>query len=255
VALVVISVCLASYNGLPYIEEQLASVVMQLGADDELVVSDDGSTDGTWESVSRLAACDPRVRATRRGGRPDVVANFAAVFAAARGDVVLPCDQDDVWLPGRVAHFREAFGRHPALLLLQTDAALVDRGGAVTAPSFFALRRSGPGFFRNFTRNSFQGCSLGFRRTLLDLALPFPRAIPMHDVWLGLLAGLACPRDGVSFDAVVLTRHRRHGENRTRLAPAPWHVVLRGRAGLAAALVFRIPRIVRARTRRNGGPR
>ena len=54
------TVCVATYNGERFIEEQLRSILMQIGADDEVIVSDDGSTDGTLDCVARLE--DSRVR-------------------------------------------------------------------------------------------------------------------------------------------------------------------------------------------------
>ncbi len=242
-----ISVALAAFDGGAHLAPQLDGVLAQLAEGDELVVSDDGSTDGTLARLAACAARDPRVRLLRNdGARPrGVAANFAAAFAAAQGEVVLPCDQDDLWLPGRIAHFRARFAADPRLLVLQTDARLVDGAGEPLHPSFFALRGSRPGLFRNLWRNAYQGCTMGFRRTLLDAAAPIPARIPMHDQWLGLVAELAggARRGAVAFDGAVLTAHRRHGANATSLAPAPFGRRLSWRLRLAAALLGRLPRI------------
>ena len=62
-----ISVCIASYNGEKYIGKQIESIVEQLGGDDELIVSDDGSTDATREAVASFADGDDRSEERRVG--------------------------------------------------------------------------------------------------------------------------------------------------------------------------------------------
>jgi glycosyltransferase involved in cell wall biosynthesis len=234
-----ISVAMATWQGRAHLDEQLDSVLAQLGPDDELVVSDDGSTDGTWEELLARAADDGRIRISRTARRLGVVGNFANALASVHGDIVLLSDQDDVWLPGRVDYFRLRFAEDPDCLLLQVDAEIVDAEGRSTGITFFQLRRCGPGRWRNFVHNTYQGCSLGFRRGLLDVALPFPAGLPMHDGWLGLLAETV---GHVSFEPVVLLRHRRHDGNRSALTHAPWNRVLLWRLALADAYLRRWPR-------------
>ena len=239
-----ISVAMATWQGRAYLDEQLDSLLVQLGPDDELVASDDGSTDGTWEELLARAADDDRIRPVRTARRLGVVGNFANALASVHGDIVLLSDQDDVWLPGRVDYFRLRFAEDPECILLQVDAEIVDAEGHATGTTFFRLRRCGPGRWKNFVHNTYQGCSLGFRRRLLDVALPFPAGLPMHDVWLGLLAETV---GRVSFEPVVLMRHRRHDGNRSGLSRAPWHRVLLWRLALADAYLRRWPRARRAR--------
>lgn len=232
-----ISVALAAYNGLPYLREQLESVLRQLGPADELVVSDNGSSDGTWDYVEQAARADGRIILLRCPEAPAILANVAWALRHCRGEIVFLCDQDDVWLPGRVRAMTEALEQDPGLLLVQADAELIDGAGRLLAPSFFALRRCGPGRVKNFIRNTYQGCSIAVRRRLLDLALPFPHELPMHDVWLGLLA----ERYGrVRFLPQVLTQYRRHGANSSPGGRAAWAQVLRWRFCLARALLTQL---------------
>ena len=81
-----ISVCLATYNGSVYVGEQLCSVLRQLGPDDEVVVSDDGSTDNTVAVISSID--DDRLRLLEGVGQLGVVRNFERALQAARGDGV-----------------------------------------------------------------------------------------------------------------------------------------------------------------------
>ncbi|HOF62870.1 MAG TPA: glycosyltransferase [Dermatophilaceae bacterium] len=95
-----ISVCLATYNGQRYLDEQLRSILDQLGPDDEVIISDDASTDDTL-SVAR-AARDRRVRILDLTDRVGYSKNFERAVSAATGEIIFLSDQDDVWLPGKV---------------------------------------------------------------------------------------------------------------------------------------------------------
>ena len=95
-----ISVCIATYNGAPYITEQLASICAQLSDNDEIIVSDDGSTDGTLDVVRAFG--DPRIRIVHNQSQRCYTANFENALRYAQGDYIFICDQDDVWLPKKV---------------------------------------------------------------------------------------------------------------------------------------------------------
>ncbi len=205
-----VSVALASYNGAAYIEEQLRSVLVQLGPDDEVVVSDDGSSDGTREQLARLAAADGRIRIID-GPKEGVVHNFEHALSHCRGDVIFLCDQDDIWRPGKVQKALAVMEDKQTLLVLH-DAQVVDSGGKLLSPSFFEMRGCRSGYWRNLMKNSFIGCCMAFKRELLQTALPFPRDIPMHDQWLGLLAE---KKHGVRLIREPLLSYRRHGGNVT----------------------------------------
>jgi glycosyltransferase involved in cell wall biosynthesis len=243
-----ISVAMATLDGMRFLPEQFGSILSQLERNDELVVSDNGSTDGTLAFLKEQSARDSRVRVIHFLERRGVVPNFENALLQIHGDVVLLCDQDDIWLPGRVEFFRVWFSEHPQALLLQTDAELFDEQGRTTEPSYFLLRRSGPGLLKNIWKNTYQGCSLGFRKALLDVALPLPTRLPMHDMWLGLLAEFV-GRNRSAFFPRVLTRYRRHGGNASTLVPAPWKRIVVWRCRLAGSLLGRLPNVMRFRHR------
>lgn len=197
-----ISICLATYNGSAYIEAQLRSVLEQLSQKDEIVVADDGSTDDTIAIVDAIG--DPRIRWVAQGGRLGVVKNFERSVSAASGEYIFLCDQDDVWLPGKIEHCIAALQTH---LLVVTDCKVVDSELNEMAPSFFRLRNSGSGLLHNLWKNGYLGCCMAFRRELLNYALPFPQGIPMHDMWLGMIAET---QGSVSFLPQPLSLYRRH---------------------------------------------
>ncbi len=204
-----ISVCMTTCNGERYLPEQLASILVQLGTDDELVVSDDGSSDG---SLALLQGCpDPRLRILSDQTFHNPSYNLENALRAARGELIVLADQDDVWLPGKLAVVeRYLTPRAGEVFAIMMDGVVVDAAGKPTGRTLYQTFHASTGVWRNLAWNCYTGCSMAFTRPLLDLALPFPPGIPMHDSWLGLLGELA--------GEVVLAPeqtfyYRRHGGN------------------------------------------
>jgi len=237
---------MAAYQGMPYIRQQLSSILVQLSPDDEIVISDNGSTDGTMEYLQSQAQKDSRIRLFSLHAPRGVLPNFENALQQCRGDIIFLSDQDDIWKPNKMDRITALFAANPKLLAVQGDAELIDTDNHLTAPSFFALRKCGPGVWKNFRKNTWQGCSMAFRRSLLQAALPFPRAIPMQDVWIGILANIA---GEVQFLPEVLISYRRHADNQSGDKPAGRGQVILWRIHLAGAILTRIPAVRRYRNR------
>jgi glycosyltransferase involved in cell wall biosynthesis len=221
-----ISVALCTYNGALFVAEQVASILGQSRPIDELVLSDDASTDGSVGLVRRLidehSAATGRSISLRVFENPvplGVVGNFEQAITACTGDLIALCDQDDRWDPLKLETIVAEFSRHPDLLLVNSDARLVDAAGeplghtlfealAVT-PEEFALVRSGDGFEALLKRNLVTGATTVFRRSLLDFAAPFPSSW-VHDEWLAILAAAFGRFDLL---ASPLIDYRQHGGN------------------------------------------
>ena len=208
-----ISVCMASYNGERYISQQLISILRQLGRDDELVISDDGSTDSTLSIIDGFEDSRIVLMVTRPCGNP--IFNFEKAIAAARGDVIVLSDQDDIWLDGRIDMFRRLFtGRESDFFTVSLDSSVVDGDLVTLYSSLFEHLNAGPGIIKNIIRNGYVGCHMAFTRKVMEVALPFPENIPMHDVWIGLISELY---GDVMFERSRPTMlFRRHGENATK---------------------------------------
>lgn len=199
-----ISVCIATYNGEKYIKEQLDSILLQIGEKDEIIVSDDGSTDKTIEIIS--AYKDSRIKIFKNSFK-NLVLNFEFALKQAKGDFIFLSDQDDVWLPNKIERSIKYLTEFEVLV---SDCKVVDKDLKVLNNSFFELNNSQNGLFSNLMRNSYLGCCLAFKKELLEKALPFPKDIPMHDIWLGVVAELFFK---VKFLNEVLVLYRRHGNN------------------------------------------
>jgi glycosyltransferase involved in cell wall biosynthesis len=202
-----IAVVMATWQGERFIAAQLASLAAQTRRPDCLLVSDDGSTDGTVGLVEAFAAAAPfPVVVHRNPCRLGYAANFIAAVGRTDAAIILFADQDDIWLPGKIDAMGEALetGRD---LVVGHDIALIDADGQVVVPSYFR-QLAADGLPASLC---IKGCSLGFRREVVaSWGWPAPGGGVSHDLWIATL-GMAAGRRGV-LDR-VLVEHRLHGAN------------------------------------------
>ena len=206
-----ISVCMATYNGERFIREQLESILSQLPADAEIVIADDGSTDDTLSVVSSLN--DSRIRVLSAENHLGVIYNFERTLHSAKGDIIFLADQDDVWLPGKVEKVLEKL---KTCDLVMHDAYMSCDG--VRGRRLSEIRPYGAGVMRNWWKNGFTGCCMAFRKNVLEKALPFPKNLPMHDQWLGLIAEKYFK---VGYLPELLIDYRQHSANATHIEKSP----------------------------------
>ncbi|WP_432729550.1 glycosyltransferase family 2 protein [Variovorax sp. W6] len=219
-----VSVALCTRNGARYLPDQVRSICAQEPLPREIVLSDDGSSDDTLAVVrDTLAQCGVADRIALRvfSNSPPlgVTRNFEQAVRACSHDLIALCDQDDVWHPGRLARMVAQFEARPDLLLLHTDARLVDGDlKPLGSTLFHALEvqpaeleaiASGEAFGVLLRRNLVTGATTMFRKTLLDAALPFaPEWV--HDEWLAAVAA-ATGRVDVLPEPTI--DYRQHGNN------------------------------------------
>jgi glycosyltransferase involved in cell wall biosynthesis len=125
-----ISVALCTYNGARYLPEQLRSIAAQTLVPDEIVVCDDGSTDETRQIVERFAwESGIEVRWSGNEQRLGSSRNFMRAIGLCRGELVALADQDDVWLPAKLARASTYFAGAPHVEAVFSDGVLVDGEG------------------------------------------------------------------------------------------------------------------------------
>lgn len=200
-----ISVCMASYNGEKYIRQQIDSILPQLGESDELIISDDSSTDDTISIIKSIN--DNRITVIEEQKFKSPVFNFENALKNATGDIIFLCDQDDIWLPNKVNSVLPYLEQYD---LIVSDCKIVDGNLNIIEDSFFKKMHSSTGFWKNYIKNRYLGCCMAFKKEVLDYALPFPPQIAMHDIWLGLCAELF---GHPFFLKKTLVLYRRHGNN------------------------------------------
>lgn len=226
-----ISVALCTHNGERFIGEQIASILAQTRPVDEIVLSDDASTDRTVEIVENAVAqhraehgSAPALAVLRNDPPLRVTKNFEQALAATTGDLIALCDQDDVWHPTRIEALAALFDRDTALLLLFSNARQVDADGVYLGHSLFealglsagerSLVESGRAYEQFLRRNLATGATTMLRSSLVELATPFPEAW-LHDEWLAVVAAA---HGGAAMLDECLTDYRQHGGNQVGMS-------------------------------------
>lgn len=220
-----ISVALAAYNGELYIQEQMASILIQLRENDEVIISLDPSTDRTEEMIREIQKQDARVRLIHGKGK-GVVSNFENAIEHCQNSIIFLSDQDDLWEADKVETVLECF-EDDKIMVVMHDAKIVDQHMKCIEASFMKQRGSQTGILKNVMKNSYIGCCMAFRKELKPYILPFPANIPMHDQWIGLVGEVV--GENRLFDKMLI-RYRRHDNN----ASSDHH------AGIAQMLRWRI---------------
>lgn len=200
-----ISVCIATFNGGKFIREQVMSVLPQLEEDDEIIVSDDGSTDDTITILESFR--DPRICICQNEGRHGFIWNFENALMKASGDVFFLCDQDDIWKPNKVEVIKKQLRQYD---LVVHDAEMIDGEGCSLGKTYYSTMHHKKDFVSNIWRTRWLGCCMAFRREVLEMCLPFPRTIVAHDYWIGMLGML---KFRYFFIDDILIYYRRHGNN------------------------------------------
>jgi len=237
-----ISVALCTYNSGAYIDAQLRSILDQDLPVTEVVVGDDGSTDGTVDRIQEIAASHPhgsvvRIAFTERAG--GVVANFSRTLAVCTGEFIALSDHDDVWHPHKTATLVPVLQQAGACAMVFSNARLIDADAHPTGQDLFTAYdvsdeeladvRSGNGPSSLVKRNIVTGATAMFTRDLLDVALPIPADF-VHDEWLAFIAGTL---GTLAVETTPLIDYRVHGTNQIGVPPSSlWgqvRVALRGR--------------------------
>lgn len=201
-----LSVCMPTYNGEKFIGRQLASILKQLGENDEVVISDDSSTDKTVEIVKSFN--DRRIRLLEGNKFHSPIYNLENALKNAHGDFIFLSDQDDEWTEEKVKICLENLKNFD---LVVHDANVVDADGNEIADSFYRINHTKSGKIYNLLKNGYVGCCMCFSRKLLNLLLPFPKNLPMHDIYIGNYAAFNGFK--VKFISDKLIHYRRHGNN------------------------------------------
>ena len=200
-----ISVCVATYNGEKFIREQIDSILCQLSSDDEIIVSDDGSTDGTIVIINCIG--DKRIRIIEGPRKHSPILNFENALKEAKGDYIFLADQDDVWKTNKVEVCMKWLQKYDCVV---SDAEVTDSNLNPLYPSLYAIMQVRQGHIYNTVwKNGYTGCCMAFRRNILEVSLPFPKDIPMHDIWIG---NVAAYKYNVKFIPDKLILFRRHKE-------------------------------------------
>lgn len=207
-----ISIGLCTYNGEAFLREQLESLVNQTYRPIEIRIRDDQSTDLSGEIIREFQRAYSFIHFIQNTVRLGFQKNFESVFQDCEGDLIAPCDQDDVWKSDKLEKLVDALSDHQ---MVYHDSELIDESGKLLGYRIsdkFQLgewNQQTPFLFFN----CISGHSMLFRKSLLDIALPIPEA-GFYDHWL---AWVALENGTIGYCPEPLVKYRQHSSNQTDL--------------------------------------
>ena len=192
------SIALCTYNGGPYLAEQLKSYTRQSKLPDELVVCDDKSGDTTVEILRSFAEVAPfPIKWHINDCNLGTVKNFERAIHLCSGDIIFLSDQDDVWRDDKISSVMDVFGKHPEVGAVFSDAEVVDQalcslGYRMWHTVGFTLSRQrqmnvkGGSFSVLLKYNVVTGATMAFRSEFTPRFSPLPEGW-VHDGWIALM--------------------------------------------------------------------
>ncbi len=214
-----VSVAMATYNGAQYIEQQLESIATQRRQPAELVVSDDGSNDGTLDILVAFKKSSPfPVHIHRNEVRLGFRANFMRAANLCKSELISFCDQDDRWFPEKIAECVTRFTESDIVLVYHNADVSTDDGEQIGSLDNFGAEQPimPPLSFRPMEFSP--GLTQVFRRSLLRLSGLWPTSLdhndtsqPMaHDQWFFFLASVF---GKIAYVKEPLASYVQHGQN------------------------------------------
>lgn len=200
-----ISICMATYNGEKFIKEQIDSILCQLSDADELIISDDYSTDSTCSIIE--AYNDSRVKLYYNELLKGVTHNFENALLHSQGDIIFLADQDDVWLPNKIKELSDFLvqGNYD---VVTGNCALTDSNLNIIQKAYYVDKSPlDKTILGNFIKDLWLGSCMAFTREVLLATLPFPKRMAAHDLWIALYSQLHFK---CGYYPKVLQLYRRH---------------------------------------------
>lgn len=200
-----ISVCMASFNGGQFIKEQIDSILGQLSSNDELIISDDHSTDNTCAIIKQYN--DSRIKLVLNKLAKGVTHNFENALLHSKGDIIFLADQDDVWLPSKIRELSQ-FLLQGNYDVVTGNCALTDSKLNVIQERYYVDRSPlDKSVWGNFVKDLWLGSCMAFKREVLLATLPFPKKVAAHDLWIALYSQMHFK---CGYYPKVLQLYRRH---------------------------------------------
>lgn len=202
---------MATYNGARHIEAQLQSLANQECLPNELIISDDLSTDNTVSLIQEFAKNTPlNIEIFINKERLGYTQNFNNALEKTTGDIIFLSDQDDVWFPKKISTMIDFIHKNPDSLIYMNDALLTDGNLKSTSLTKYNQIKS-----MGLPDESFiMGCCCAIRRELLEFTLPIPKLIKGHDNWLVGIANILSEK---KIKKEPLQYYRRHDNNESKI--------------------------------------
>jgi len=223
------SIALSTYNGAAFLEKQLDSLLAQTRLADEIIISDDASTDRTLEIIEAYRVVHPHISwkiltsAQNQGFRK----SFLRALTYCSGDLIFLCDQDDIWSETKIERTEQIFETNPQILSLVSDFKTIDSNDEPLNPHakaenlwvsdrvFYAETKPAQISLREMLgRNQGQGCAMALRREVAQEYIAL-NVVWTHDWIINLLAAM---HGGLYYTDEQLISYRLHGSNAIGMA-------------------------------------
>lgn len=212
-----ISVAMCTYQGARHISAQMESILAQTRPPDEVVVCDDGSSDGTVEILHSYSLAAPfPVRLNENSHTLGVAQNFEKAIRCCSGDIIVLSDQDDVWRQDKLAQIERMFLESPEIGGVFSDALVVDENLIPMGYTMWehvqftrkkqALVLRGEALEVLLSRCRATGATLAFRRSLREDVLPIPQ-LWIHDAWIALVVAAVSKLSIIDESLVMYRQH------------------------------------------------
>jgi glycosyltransferase involved in cell wall biosynthesis len=209
-----LSVSMITFQGATYLKAQMDSILGQSIPVHEIIVCDDGSTDGTREILATYAASYPQIQLFFNEKNLGTVANMQQCLRKTTGDLIFLADQDDVWLPNKVENTLAFFEKHSTAEAVFSNAEIIDEVGETQFGMTlwdiigFPYGKVELGDFERRVDNVVTGAGLALKRNKELIEKDIPQ-IPglLHDGWIGLYFA---SKNALMANPEILFQYRSH---------------------------------------------
>lgn len=211
------SVALCTYNGAKYIHQQMESILHQSVLPDEIVISDDRSSDETISIIKEfLKTSKVPIRLFEQSNQLGVFKNFQFVIEQCQNEIIFTSDQDDYWKADKIKLMLEQFVDQDATDMVYSNAEVVTKDLQTVISLLWEKRlltdlERGQASVNSllFLGRSIAGCTMAFKKSFYDRVAPIPNGI-YHDDWIATAASIST-HVGVVLEPLV--KYRQHEDN------------------------------------------
>lgn len=212
-----VSVVMGTYNGAKYIKEQLKSLLQQTMQPDQVIISDDCSTDDTVVIVdkfikeNKLNNWKITINKKNKGWKK----NFYDALCMASGDIIFMCDQDDIWIKDKIESMYNEMLNNPKILCLVGYELAIDAMGNRCDGE----EKNEKGkiekikYKSSFFKDVYKGCVMCISKEILTIYKGIKCDYVGHDM---ACAHMAILKDGMYLMKKAVIYHRYHGGNATK---------------------------------------
>lgn len=203
-----VSVVICTYNGSKFLDEQIRSILNQDYPVYEMIITDDLSTDDTWQKLEHWQKKNPIIKIFRNEVNLGYNKNFEKAIQLATGDLIALSDQDDIWLPQKISTLVDKFSNE-GTTLAHCRSVKLENGRLRFKSASLHNHFAGNDTRKLFMFNQINGHNIMFKKELVNKVVPIPVEM-MYDWWIAVMA--TCYGSIASVDE-YLVHHRIHSEN------------------------------------------